>query len=167
MSGEQPTSPLPRLTTERFDSDVAQSLVAALLDDLRARYGAEDPDAPHADELAPPRGTFLVAWLANQAVGCGGVRAHAEDGVGEIKRMYTVPAARRQGIAAAILDELEQRARGIGYRRLVLETGVRQPEAIALYESFGYVAVPPYGQYADHPTSRCFAKDLGESLADG
>jgi GNAT superfamily N-acetyltransferase len=131
-----------------------------LLVELAARYGGPDPDAPPPHDLAPPRGAFLVAWLDGAAVGCAGVRAHERD-VGEIKRMYTRPAARRCGVARALLGAIEQRAQTLGYVRLVLETGTEQPEAIALYESSGYALIDGYGQYRDFPQSRCFAKDLG------
>jgi GNAT superfamily N-acetyltransferase len=148
-----------RLAVDRIDSEVGGALVADLLDDLRARYGAEDPDRPDASELAPPTGVFLVAWIDAEPVGCGGVRAHAGD-VGELKRMYVKPDKRRTGVARAVLTELEARARRLGYARLRLETGVRQPEAIALYRSAGYEPIEPYGLYRDEPMSRCFEKRI-------
>jgi GNAT superfamily N-acetyltransferase len=144
---------------DRIDGAIAGALVSAMLDELEHRYGFPDPDAPDPDELAPPHGLFLVAYVDHDAVGCGGVRRHA-DGVGEVKRMYVRPAERRRGVARALLRELHRRAAALGYARLVLETGVLQPEAIALYESEGYVAIPPYGLYAELGTSRCFAVDL-------
>jgi GNAT superfamily N-acetyltransferase len=153
----------PELRDDRIDSPVGSELVGELLDELVRRYGGPDPDAPSPHDLAPPGGAFFVAWLEDVAVGCGGVRAYTGDAgaVGEIKRMYTRPAARRSGVARALLVAIEERAVGLGYARLVLETGTRQPEAIRLYESFGYEPVTPYGQYRDHPESRCFGKDLG------
>jgi len=149
----------PRLLDDRIDSPVGRELVMELLTELAARYGGPDPDEPSPADLAPPRGCFLVAWLAGDAVGCGGVRAYDGD-VGEIKRMYTRPGTRRRGIGRTLLDGIEERARTLGYARLVLETGTRQPEAITLYESFGYRLITSYGQYKDYPDSRCFAKDL-------
>jgi GNAT superfamily N-acetyltransferase len=148
-----------RLVDDRIDSPVGSQIVSELLRDLAARYGGPDPDEPAPLDLSPPHGAFLVAWVDGTALGCGGVRAH--DGpVGEIKRMYTRPAARRRGIARLLLGAIEERARALGYRRLVLETGTKQPEAMALYESAGYEAITPYGLYADHADSRCYGKDL-------
>ncbi len=147
------------LAEDHIDSEVGARLVAALLADLEERYGGPDPDTPAASDFHPPSGVFLIAWCDGEAVACGGVRGFA-DGIGEIKRMYTVPAARRRGIARAVLTELEARAGALGHRRLQLETGTEQPEAIALYESLGYELITSYGQYADYPSSRCFAKDL-------
>jgi len=149
----------PDLRDDRIDSPVGSELVMELLGELAARYGGPDPDAPSPHDLAPPAGAFLVAWIDGVAVGCGGVRAHDAE-IGEIKRMYTRPSARRRGVGRVLLGSIEERARALGYVRLVLETGTRQPEAIALYESSGYEPIRPYGYYKDHPESRCFAKDL-------
>lgn len=74
--------------------------------------------------------------------------------------MFARPAHRRTGIARRLLHELEAAGRKAGYRRLVLETGLVQPEAIALYESAGYEPIPPFGYYADSPLSRSYGKDL-------
>ena len=74
--------------------------------------------------------------------------------------MYVVPSAQRRGFARAMLARLEDSAREAGADVVVLETGSRQPEAIALYESAGYVDVPGFGFYKDAPLSRCFARPL-------
>jgi GNAT superfamily N-acetyltransferase len=95
-------------------------------------------------------------------VGCGAVRRIAPT-VCEIKRMYVVPNARGRGIGYRILAELESIARGLGAARLVLETGVRQPDAIALYRRAGFMTIPLFGGYADTPhpeLSVCMEKDL-------
>ncbi len=152
------------IVDDRLDADPGRALVGAMLAELEARYGVPDPDAPEPDDLAPPFGAFVVARLDGEPVGCGGVRQFA-DGIGEVKRMYVQPAARRRGVARAVLRDLHRRARALGYARLVLETGVLQPEAIALYRSEGYVAIEPYGDYADVPTSRCFGLDLGQGTS--
>jgi len=92
-------------------------------------------------------------------VACGGLRLVAAD-VGELKRMYVVPTARRRGIARALLHHLEDGARLLGASRLRLETGLNQPEAIALYESAGYQPTEPFGPYAEHVLARHLAKSL-------
>lgn len=149
------------LRDDRLDSEVGAPLVREQWLELLERYGVPDadPDDLQADHLAPPHGVFVVAWIEGVPVSCGGVRRY-DDTTGEIKRMYTVPDARRRGISRVVLEELELRARIIGYARLVLETGTRQPEAIALYESTGYVSIEPYGFYKHAPMSRCYAKNL-------
>ncbi len=74
--------------------------------------------------------------------------------------MYVVPAARGRGLSRVLLAELECRALAAGRRRLVLETGIRQPEAIGLYTSSGYTAIPRFGMYRYGPGNRCFGKLL-------
>jgi GNAT superfamily N-acetyltransferase len=141
-----------------------------LIDDLQqvyvARYGDGDVTPVDPAEFAPPLGYFAVGYVDGTPVTCGGWRAHdkAQDslrpGDAEIKRMYVVDAMRGRGLARAVLAALEEAARDRGRVRMVLETGLRQPEAIALYESSGYVRIDNFGVYRHHPESLCFAKDL-------
>jgi GNAT superfamily N-acetyltransferase len=154
---------------EPYDSPMVRALVDAMIADIEERYAstgeADDPEAEWAldsDDVTPPRGVFLVAYLDAEAVGCGAIRPLPSAGphVAEVKRMYTTPRARRRGASRAILRRLETEALRLGYRRLQLETGLRQPEAIALYESAGYQRIANYGYYASSPLSMCFAKDL-------
>lgn len=150
---------------EDLHSSESQSLISELntfLDDL---YPPEDNffDLPEAD-------VFLVARDADgTAVGCGAVRMLDPDDLGdaltehitaEVKRMYVRPSARRQGIARGLLVRLEDESWRLGIGRLVLETGNRQPEAIRLYESHGYVEIPLFGQYVTSGTSVCYQKFL-------
>jgi transketolase len=146
---------------EGIESSVVQELISALNAELSHRYN--DPSANHfrldASEVADGQGAFLVAYVGGQAVGCGAVR-RIDAHTAEIKRMYVVPAARSGGIARSVLEQLEAEARGLGIRRIVLETGIRNPEALALYHRAGYVEVPPFGEYVESPLSVCMAKDL-------
>lgn len=103
----------------------------------------------------------MIGRDAGQPVACGGVRL-VEPQVGELKRMYVVPAARRRGIARALLHHLEHEARALGATRLRLETGLHQPEAIALYASAGYADAEPFGHYAGAPLARHLAKNLAD-----
>ncbi|MEN9420177.1 MAG: hypothetical protein RI988_3798 [Pseudomonadota bacterium] len=74
--------------------------------------------------------------------------------------MFVTAAERSKGVARAVLKNIEEHARLQGFRRLVLETGNRQLPAIRLYESSAFIRIPPFGAYANDPTSVCFAKDL-------
>jgi GNAT superfamily N-acetyltransferase len=74
--------------------------------------------------------------------------------------MYTLPAARGRGLARAILAAVERSAREHGRRRIVLETGGRQPEAINLYVTAGYQRIPDFGFYRNEPDVRSFGKEL-------
>jgi N-acetylglutamate synthase-like GNAT family acetyltransferase len=81
----------------------------------------------------------------------------------EIKRMYVVPDLRGQGIARRLLTALEAESTALGIARLVLETGARQPEALALYERAGFARIPAFGEYVDSPLSVCMAKQLASA----
>ena len=102
-------------------------------------------------------GGVVVAYLDDDAVGCGAFKRY-EDGVAEIKRMFVWPEARGKRIAASVLKELEVWAAEGGFRECILETGFKQPEAIALYRREGYEVIPNYGQYADVENSVCMRK---------
>ncbi len=139
---------------------IARMLIDALCREMAERYGT--PPSPFSPtEGAVPKSAFRVAWLGDQAVGCGALRP-LEGNTAEIKRMYVAPAGRRRGIARRILLELEGCAQEFGYRTIRLETGVRQPEAQALYEAMGYGRIPAFGTYAGNPTSVCFEKEVGQ-----
>jgi len=101
---------------------------------------------------------FFVARLDGEAVGCGALRiAH---GYGELKRMYVAPAARGHRIGRRILDRIEAAARAEGLACLRLETGIYQPEALALYRSAGYAERDAFGAYAPDPLSVFMEKIL-------
>jgi GNAT superfamily N-acetyltransferase len=147
------------LDAVRFDSDLAQVLVAEVQQEYVKRYGGHDETPVDTDEFAPPDGTFLVARVGAVAIGCAGLRRHDERTV-EVKRMFVRPEHRRRGHARRLLAALEDRARSQGYQRVILETGLAQPEAIALYTSAGYQPIEGFGHYKDAPLSRSFARDL-------
>jgi len=102
---------------------------------------------------------FVVARLAGRAIGCGAIRPFSAE-TAEVKRMYVAPELRKVGIGARILCELESVAKKLGYQRLRLETGLKQPGAIALYEAAGFAKVNCFGEYASNPMSICFEKEL-------
>ncbi|HEX4697788.1 MAG TPA: GNAT family N-acetyltransferase [Actinomycetes bacterium] len=142
-----------------FDSDVAATLVAEVQQEYVRRYGGHDETPVDPDEFAPPDGTFLVARYGAVTIGCAGMRRHDASTV-EVKRMFVRAEHRRRGHARRLLRALEDLAREQGYRRVILETGLAQPEAIALYARAGYLPVEGFGHYRDAALSRSFAKDL-------
>lgn len=101
----------------------------------------------------------VIAYENNLPIGCGAIKAF-DSGAMEVKRMYTSPNGRKKGVATQILTELEKWATELGYVKCVLETGKRQPEAIALYQKSGYQIIPNYGQYVGMENSVCFEKVL-------
>lgn len=142
-----------------IDSEPAATLVAEVQQEYLRRYGVTDATPVDQREFAPPYGVFLLARVGPTVLGCAGMRQHT-DGVVELKRMYVRPEHRRRGHARRLLAALEQRAREQGSRRMVLETGTAQPEAIALYTSSGYTPVPGFGYHRDVPLARSFGRDL-------
>jgi putative acetyltransferase len=139
------------VTIERVSA--ATDEIAELVTGLdRALAGPYLPEQHHAlsfDELFAEDVRFFVARLDGRAVGCGGVAFY--DGFAEVKRMFTRPDARRTGVAAALLERLEQEARGAGYSLLRLETGVHQDAALAFYERAGFERCDPFGDYLALP----------------
>lgn len=146
---------------EPFDSADARRLVGALDAHLSSLYAPDQRFGPNlkAEHLAPGIGTFLVARDGGQAVGCGALR-RLDEATAEVKRMYVEPAARGRGVGAVVLERLEAAARELGVEKLVLETGIYQAEAIALYRRAGFRPVPCWGEYAGTLTSVCFEKEI-------
>ncbi len=146
---------------ESLESRAAYELITALNAELSHRY--PEPGATHfrlsAEEVAPGRGAFMIARSENIPVGCGAIR-RLDATTAEIKRMYVAPNHRGVGIGREILKKLETIALDLGVHRLVLETGPRQPESIALYRRCGFVEIPPFGEYVDSPLSLCMEKSL-------
>ncbi|HSK13760.1 MAG TPA: GNAT family N-acetyltransferase [Phnomibacter sp.] len=101
----------------------------------------------------------VVVYDGEIPVACGALKQYAP-GVMEVKRMFTRPAFRGKGMARRVLHELETWAKELGYERCILETGIRQPDAVALYTKAGYTVIPNYGQYEGVENSVCFGKDL-------
>ena len=127
------------------DEEPASGLLRAMRDELAALYDGLDLDGrdmPRAGprELAPPGGTFVVGWEDGVPVCAGGLK-RLPDGACEIKRMFVVEAQRGRGVARALLEELERRARALGYAVVRLDTGPRQPRSQRMYERAGYRAI--------------------------
>jgi putative acetyltransferase len=144
----------------RTDSSNAafQELVAQLDAELRIVDGADNAFYSQFNKIAAIK-YALVAYENEQPVGCGAIKEY-QPGTMEIKRMYALPDYRGKGIAVAVLAELEKWAKELGYTKCVLETGKRQPAAIALYKKSGYTIFPNYGQYEGIENSVCFEKTL-------
>jgi GNAT superfamily N-acetyltransferase len=155
MSDEAPLD----LRPTPYGDAVVQALEAEVQRHYEQIYGSPDEAATDPDEFAAPSGVYLLGWVGDEPVVTGGLRRHDSESA-EIKRMYVVPAHRGHGHARAVLAGLEEFARLAGYRRVLLETGTKQPDAIALYESSGYLRVEGFGHYQDSPLSRAFVKDL-------
>ncbi|MBB3677700.1 GNAT family N-acetyltransferase [Modestobacter versicolor] len=151
---------VPHLTTAAWDDPAVQELTAAQQAEVRLRYdGAGEPGVP------PSAADVAVVLVARDddgtPIGCGALRPLGGSEA-EVKRMYVVPAARGRGVSRLLLAGLEAEALRRGWTTVRLETGVRQPEAVALYTSAGYRPVEAFGHYvgADDPYAVFFAREL-------
>ncbi|MBZ6135426.1 GNAT family N-acetyltransferase [Streptomyces olivaceus] len=143
-----------------------------LSDEVQAEYDVRYGDGGDATQLdpsdfAPPNGLYLIAYDENDVpVASGGWRRQDRndegnlDGDAELKRMFVIAQVRGRGLARRILAALEDDARAAGRTRMVLETGTKQPEAVALYTSSGYEPCGKFGYYRFHDDSLCYAKAL-------
>lgn len=135
-----------------------QFLVQDLDLELKVRDGADH--AFYAQYNKSDSIKFVVVAFENEeAIGCGAIKEWDSETM-EVKRMYVPLKNRGKGIASFVLTELEQWAKELGYKKCILETGEKQPEAIQLYTKNNYILIPNYGQYAGVEASKCFEKYL-------
>jgi putative acetyltransferase len=146
---------LKRTTSQNTDF---QSLVLLLDEDLSVRDGDDHSFYAEFNKIDNIK-EVIVVYKSNVPIGCGAIKKYDEE-TAEVKRMFVIPEHRGKGIAAKILSALEQWAKELGYQYCVLETGQKQPEAIALYKKSGYRLIPNYGQYAEVGNSVCMKKPL-------
>jgi len=155
-----------RVTRVPFTHPDAALLIAEVQREYVARYGGPDDTPLQPSYFEPPGGSFFVGYLNDEPVATGAWRLRPEVSLSgltpcaEVKRMYVVPRAQRQGLAQRMLSHLEDTARAAGAAAMILETGSQQPEAIALYQKCGYARMPGFGFYKDSPESRSFGKPL-------
>ena len=145
--------------TDASDPDFVK-LVSLLDQELAERDGDEHSFYQQFNHIDRLRHVVIIKE-GDQAIGCGAIK-DLEGEAMEVKRMFVLAARRGRGVAGSILAELEKWAFELGYSSCRLETGKRQPEAIALYMRKGYQIIPNYGQYAEVENSICFEKKLKE-----
>ncbi len=153
------------LRVAAYDSADAQLLTAEVQAIYKQRYGGEGDTAPvDTTEFDGANGRFFMVYVDGVPAAMGGWRWHgaplSKRKDAEIKRMFVREAYQRRGLARVILAELERTAAEAGVERLILETGLEQPEAIALYRAAGYEDVPAFGYYADEELSVHLGKKL-------
>ncbi|CAN5745743.1 GNAT family N-acetyltransferase [soil metagenome] len=144
-----------------FDTAESRQLIAEVCAEIDRIYDNPNGTEPALTGTDSPKAAFLIARDSESgaAVGCVALRPSAPH-IGEVKRLYVRPAARGRGISRQLMENLERRARARGFTEIRLETGLRQPGAIHLYESLGYHRIAGYGEYKDDPENVCFAKQL-------
>lgn len=141
--------------TDSEDKDFTE-LVRQLDADLAVRDGEDHAFYARYNKIDRIR-YVVVAYENEDPVGCGAIKEYSPDAM-EVKRMFVSAASRGKGIATKILKELEKWAAEMSFKKCILETGKKQPEAIALYRRNGYLPIPNYGQYAGVENSLCFEK---------
>jgi GNAT superfamily N-acetyltransferase len=148
------------LVTEPLDAAAGSLLIGAFIEEIAPRYPGWKPDiGPSArpEEFVPPLGRFLIAYSGKRPVACGGVKC-LDDTTGEVKRLYVVPDARGRGVGRRLLRALEDAAVEFGRRRVRLDTGDQQPDALGLFRAAGYREIPDYN--ANPCASYWFEKPL-------
>ncbi|GET25215.1 GNAT family N-acetyltransferase [Prolixibacter sp. NT017] len=148
------------ISLKRTDSENKEfiQLVTLLDADLRIRDGDEHAFYAQFNKIDQIK-HVIVAYRDEKPVGCGAIKPY-DGSTMEIKRMFVLPELRGVGIASQVLNALERWAAELGYEKCILETGVKQPEAIALYTKNNYDRIPNYGQYKEAENSVCFEKQL-------
>ena len=144
-----------------LDDPTVRALTEASTAEMNSHYGGRPGSGakPLPHEFESPHGIFLLALRDDGAIGCGGL-CRFDETTAEIRRMYVVPHARRQGVSRAILGALLDGGRNLGFTRVRLETGYAQREAIGLYESSGFEPIPCWGPYVSDERSQCFERRL-------
>lgn len=152
-----------------LESAEVQLMLAEVQQFYVQRYGGEDKAPTSPTDFIAPTGIFWLAVLADQddadhdqMVGCVGLRRHDRQ-TAELKRMFVRPAYRRQGLGRQMLLAAERHALTLGYRRLILETGHQQPEALSLYLAHGYTETANYGYRRNSTSAKSFVKTLRPS----
>ena len=146
---------------DNSDNKDFQRLIQELDKDLNARYGKVQFQFDKYNKVEN-LDTVVIAFWQKKAVGCACFKVFEEDSI-EIKRMFLIPKYRGQGIADKILEELENSAMEKGFSNAVLETGIKQPEAIGFYKRNNYIQINNYGQYIGNANSVCMKKQLKEN----
>jgi ribosomal protein S18 acetylase RimI-like enzyme len=160
MMAGMPEPSHPVIVQVRPDAPEAVALIDELEMHLAARYPAESRHGFSVARLVTEHADFFVLRVDGSAAACCGI-LFVDGEYGEIKRMYVRPQFRGSGLGERLLRHLVDHARANGYDLLRLETGVHQVAAIALYERFGFMRIPPFGPYFEDPLSRCYELRLG------
>ena len=146
------------IVVERAERDDVRALLDAAASWSAALYPPESRHGLDLEAYARPDVTLLVAREQGVVLGCGAWQFQG-DGSAELKSMFVVPKARGRGIGRAILAAIEAALCGrVGLFRL--ETGIKQLDAIRLYESAGFARRGPFGSYRDDPLSIFMEKPL-------
>lgn len=135
-----------------------QKLIEKLDKDLAIRDGKDHSFYAQFNKIDMIK-HVVIAYDYDIPVGCGAIKEYSDNTM-EVKRMFVSPERRGQGVASLVLKELELWTKELNFKKCILETGKKQPEAIKLYTKNQYQIIPNYGQYKDVENSVCFEKEL-------
>ena len=152
------------IIAERPDGSDARALIAELDAYLIPLYPIESHHGYPVEKLLAEGVDFFVVRVDGTAAGCGAIKFFGDE-YAELKRMFVRPDFRGSGLGRRMMEHLENHAVRRGVSILRLETGIRQAEAIGLYESLGYRRIGPFGEYRPDPLSYFFEKTLDPSSA--
>lgn len=141
------------------DSVDALKLIEELDRELLQRYPSSSIHTLDLDKITNESGLFFVGYISEVAVACCSL-CEIGPNIGEIKRVFVKPQYRRKGISEYMMKYLEEQAVRSGFKFLRVETGVKQPEAIAMYQKLSYYDIEKYGEYINDPNSICMEKRL-------
>jgi GNAT superfamily N-acetyltransferase len=133
---------------ERSDTPNSAALQEEFFEYIQERYPGWEPwmiSSADPDEVAAPDGAWVVAYIDGEAVGCAGLK-RLDATTGEVKRVYLQPSARGHGLGRGLMEALEYHGRRLGFERLRLDTGDRQPEALGLFRALGYREIEDYNR---------------------
>jgi len=147
------------ITPESPGTADAIALIAELEAHLEPLYPRQSRHGYSVDKLVSEAVAFFLIRDDGVPAGCGGIKLFGSE-YGELKRMYVRPQFRGLGLGKLMLEHLAAYAREHGVRRLRLETGIHQVEAIGLYERMGFERIGPFGEYKDDPLSRFYEKQI-------
>ena len=147
------------ITAERPDTADAIKLIEELEGELAPQYPSESRHGYSIEKLLKQNVAFFVTRHDGVAAGCGGIQLFGRE-YGELKRMYVCPSFRGLGLAKLMLEHLSNYAKENGVKTLRLETGIHQHDAIALYESWGFKSIHPFGDYKEDPLSVFYEKQF-------
>jgi GNAT superfamily N-acetyltransferase len=171
------TGGIDRIVASSPNDPLARPLLDALVREYSGRYHDVAGLAPDfaeqevyhrypAEAFEPPHGSFVLLLRDGVPIAGGGFMRHDEPGTAEVKRMWTSDAHRRQGLARRVLEALEARALALGYRRIYLTTGFRQPEAAALYYRHGYTGLYDPAEDQAQRLTLPFEKQIAAAAAE-
>ncbi|MEM7331287.1 MAG: GNAT family N-acetyltransferase [Chloroflexota bacterium] len=147
-----------KITPSKPNSEEAVQLIQELEDVLNPLYPSESRHGYSVDKLIQQNVSFFIVRVDGKAAGCGGIQFYDE--YGELKRMYVRPNYRGRKLGQKLVEFLCAYALKQHINIVRLETGIHQKAAIRLYESAGFVQIPPFGEYFEDPNSRCYEKQL-------